>query len=146
MSISQSTIMEDIWETIEGILDDITTDSINWTGSWPADKILSKSSYPIGVIEDARILSLDDLNLSHVTADTSISVPVTIYDTNTKQCNQIVSDVLDAINDNKTTLESAGLFFDIPLVASTDSGMFMQDGIKIHWISVDLRFKYTYQR
>jgi hypothetical protein len=146
MAVSQATIMEDVWETIESELDDITTGSISWSGSFNSNKATSKSYYPVGIIDNASILSLSDLNLDFTTAEVVVSVPVTIYDTNPKQCNQIVSDVLDRINDQKSNLESAGLYFDAPLVATTDTGMFMREAIKVHWIMVDLRFRYIYQR
>src|SRR4030042_1094736 len=142
--VSDATLLEDVWETIEGLLDDITTGSISWSGSWPSSKITSKSSYPIGIIDNASIISLSDLTLDYSTAQTNIGIPITIYDTDPKQVNQIVSDVIDKIRTSQDTLETAGLFFGNPLIANISTGMTMVEGIKVHWSQLDFRFSYIY--
>lgn len=146
MAVTAATIMEDVWETIEGYLDDITTGSIRWSGAHPSDKMNSKSDYPVGVIDNPNIVNFGDLDLNLTTADLAISVPITAYDTNPKQCNQIISDAITQISTNKSSLKSDGLHFDVPFIGSTRSGQFMRSGIKVHWIQIDFRFRYTYGR
>ena len=138
--------MEDVWETIESLLDDITTGTISWTGSFPTKKITSKSDYPMGIIDNAEILSIADLNLDFTTAQVDISIPVTIYDTNPKQVNEIMSDVLKKISDSKSTLEGVGIFFGNPLTSNMDSGIVIMDKIKVHWMMVNMDFVYIYNR
>lgn len=149
MTVAATTIMEDIWTTFYTLLNSITDpdgNSMTWIGSYPDLKVTSKSDFPIGIIENADIINLTDLNLNYSTAEAEIVMTITIYDTNPKWVNQLISDVLNKINDNQAYLENNGLYYGLPLVNKIDSGMEMLDKIKVHWSSVNLIFKYIYNR
>ncbi|MHA1852281.1 MAG: hypothetical protein ACTSUF_02115 [Candidatus Heimdallarchaeaceae archaeon] len=147
--VAAATIMEDIWSTFYTLLHTIKDpdgNNMTWTGSYPDLKITSKSDFPIGVIENADILNLTDLNLNYSTAEAEINITITIYDTNPNWVNKLISDVMDKINDNKVYLENEGLYYSVPLVVSMDSGMQMLDKIKVHWTAITFGFKYVYDR
>ena len=147
--VSADTIMEDVWDTFYTLLHTITDpdgNSMTWTGSYPDLKITSKDDFPIAVIENPEILSLTDLNLDYSTAETEISITITVYDTNPKWVNQLSSDVMDKINDNKAYLENEGLYYGVPLITRVDNGTDIMGKIKVHWTSINMVFKYIYNR
>lgn len=149
MSISKSTILASTFETLYSSISTITdpsSKSMTWTGAFPDTDTLSKTDYPIGVIDTPKIDIMEDLNINYSTANTGLMVTITAFTTQSEWAARISDKVIDKIDTIKATLEGKGLFFKSPLISMTDSGHFTRSGFKVHFYTVQFGFSYTYDR
>ena len=148
VSISKSSILQDIFTVLYNIVKDNVTDPkassrTRWTYSSYSDAPLdSKEDYPL-IIFDPAEMAWDEFTLTKKWA--MISFTITLFTINNRQIDTISTDIIEAIETNRATLKFTDSLYNVNL-ESRRVEEFTKNGMKVHMSEIRFSMKFPFSK
>jgi len=151
MTISKSSVISDVFETIYDRLTNVTSVTLSdssistiqtRTGAFPDKDIDEKSKYPILVINSPDI-SWEEFTLTKKTVNGAFVID--IYTTKAESADLFLDAIINSIETYRDTLSHTYGITNVNL-ESTDYDMAMRGKMKIHRKSCTFNFKYRFTK